>query len=173
MFPPALALLASASLASATAIKALAPGADALRGQTNWTLNAVSDTAVALQDAPAGTPSNISASLVSGELKMSCPFPDYHGVLVPVEGTDPVQYTLEFAKVGAELAAGSIADGWTSSDLTDDLRHPDLKKLANSKAGKGVFDVTSANFDFPALTFKPVEGEGYAIVIDYAHDITC
>ncbi|KAL1740203.1 hypothetical protein HDZ31DRAFT_85553 [Schizophyllum fasciatum] len=103
---------------------------------------------------------------------MSCPFPDYHGVLVPVEGTDPVQYTFEFAKVGAELAAGSIADGWTESDLTDDLKHPDLKKLANSKAGSGVFDMTSANFDFPALTFKPVEGEGYAIVVDYAHEFT-
>ncbi|KAL1738001.1 hypothetical protein HDZ31DRAFT_70514, partial [Schizophyllum fasciatum] len=63
MFAPALALLAGASLASASAIKALAPGADPISAQTNWTLNAVSDTAVALQDAPAGTPSNISAHL--------------------------------------------------------------------------------------------------------------
>ncbi|KAL1738878.1 hypothetical protein HDZ31DRAFT_14968, partial [Schizophyllum fasciatum] len=154
MYAPALALLAGASLASAAAVRSLAPGADAISGQGNWTLHSIAPTAVVVADSPVPTLSAISASLVQGELKMYCPYPDFRAALVPVEGTDPKQYTFEFVKADAELKEGTIVDGWTQSDLTDDLKHPDLQKVANSKAGKGVFDVTTANFDFPALTFK-------------------
>ncbi|KAL1726975.1 hypothetical protein EV714DRAFT_254375 [Schizophyllum commune] len=173
MFATTLALLATVAFVNGAAVKSLKPDADPVHGQGNWTLHAIAPTKVILDDSPVPTLSSISASLVSGELKMYCPYPDYRAVLVPVEGTDPTQYTFEFAKADAELAEGSITDGWTQSDLTDDYQFPDLQKVANSKAGEGVFDMTSANFDFPSLTWKPAKGKGYEVVLDYAHEPTC
>ena len=33
--------------------------------------------------------------------------------------------------------------------------------------------MTSANFDFPSLTWKLAKGKGYEVVLDYAHEPTC
>ena len=40
----------------------------------------------------------------------------------------------------------------------------------------GVFDVVEGHFDFPALSWvekTPEPGEGFLVVVDYSHDLTC
>ncbi|KAI5824443.1 hypothetical protein K523DRAFT_285004 [Schizophyllum commune Tattone D] len=177
MFAAAFALLSAVAFADATQVKSVKAGNDPIRQQGNWTLHDIASSALILEDAAADAPSKLSASLILDEFRMQCPYGDHVGALIPVEGASPKQYTLQFVKDDAQLPEGAIKDGWFKTDATDDFSHPDLQKLGNSKVGEnGIFDVVEGNFDFPALTWveKSAEaGEGFEILVDYAHDLTC
>ena len=55
--------------------------------------------------------------------------------LLPVDGSDPKQYTFEFVKADAKLAEGAITDGWFEEDAIPGINYPDLKKIGNSVSG--------------------------------------
>ncbi|KAL1751970.1 hypothetical protein FB107DRAFT_278162 [Schizophyllum commune] len=165
MFAAACALLSAVAFTDATQVKSVKAGNDPIRQQGNWTLHDIPSSALILEDAAADAPSKLSASLILDEFRSAR------------TATTPKQYTLQFVKDDAQLPEGAIKDGWFQTDATDDFSHPDLQKLGNSKVGEnGIFDVVEGNFDFPALTWveKSAEaGEGFEILVDYAHDLTC
>ncbi|KAL1696944.1 hypothetical protein GGG16DRAFT_42367 [Schizophyllum commune] len=177
MFANVLALLSAVAFVDATQVKSVRIGDDPIRQQGNWTVHDVASSAVVLENAAAGVASTLSATLILDELRMECPYADHVGALIPVEGASPKQYTLQFVKEDAQLPAGAIKDGWFQKDAADDLIHPDQQKLGNSKVNQnGVFDVVEGNFDFPALSWvekTPEPGEGFLVVVDYSHDLTC
>ncbi|KAL1719419.1 hypothetical protein EV715DRAFT_199332 [Schizophyllum commune] len=176
MFSTALFVLGAVGLASATQVKYIkASATDPLNSQGNWTLHSIAPSTFILEDAPDATTSNVSAYLNGKQVKMDCPYDGLVAALLPVDGSDPKQYTFEFVKANAKLAEGAITDGWFEEDAIPGINYPDLKKIGNSNVNKeGFFDVVDdGDFDFPALSWieqKPQNGQGYQIVIDYAHD---
>ncbi|KAL1660460.1 hypothetical protein GGF50DRAFT_91255 [Schizophyllum commune] len=179
MFSTALFVLGAVGLASATQVKYIkASATDPLNSQGNWTLHSIAPSAFILEDAPDATTSNVSAYLNGKQVKMDCPYDGLVAALLPVDGSDPKQYTFEFVKADAKLAEGAITDGWFEEDAIPGINYPDLKKMGNSNVNQeGFFDVVDdGDFDFPALSWiaqKPQNGQGYQIVIDYAHDAEC
>ncbi|KAL1699499.1 hypothetical protein EV121DRAFT_216109 [Schizophyllum commune] len=176
MFSTALFVLGAVGLASATQVKYIkASATDPLNSQGNWTLHSIAPSTFILEDAPDATTSNVSAYLNGKQVKMDCPYDGLVAALLPVDGSDPKQYTFEFVKADAKLAEGAITDGWFEEDAIPGINYPDLKKMGNSNVNQeGFFDVVDdGDFDFPALSWiaqKPQNGQGYQIVIDYAHD---
>ncbi|KAI4520626.1 hypothetical protein K525DRAFT_279668 [Schizophyllum commune Loenen D] len=179
MFSTALFVLGAVGLASATQVKYIkASATDPLNSQGNWTLHSIAPSTFILEDAPDATTSNVSAYLNGKQVKMDCPYDGLVAALLPVDGSDPKQYTFEFVKADAKLAEGAITDGWFEEDAIPGINYPDLKKMGNSNVNQeGFFDVVDdGDFDFPALSWiaqKPQNGQGYQIVIDYAHDAEC
>ncbi|KAL1726973.1 hypothetical protein EV714DRAFT_218263 [Schizophyllum commune] len=176
MFSTALFVLGAVGLASATQVKYIkASATDPLNSQGNWTLHSIAPSTFILEDAPDATTSNVSAYLNGKQVKMDCPYDGLVAALLPVEGVDPKQYTFDFVKADAKLAEGAITDGWFEEDAIPGINYPDLKKIGNSNVSQeGFFEVVDdGDFDFPALSWiaqKPQNGQGYQIVIDYAHD---
>ncbi|KAL1751971.1 hypothetical protein FB107DRAFT_220904 [Schizophyllum commune] len=179
MFSTALFVLGAVGLTSATQVKYIkASATDPLNSQGNWTLHSIAPSAFILEDAPDATVSNVSAYVNGNQVKMDCPYDGLVAALLPVDGSDPKQYTFEFVKADAKLAEGAITDGWYEEDAIPGINYPDLKKIGNSNIDwEGFFDVVDdGDFDFPALSWieqKPQNGQGYQIVIDYAHDAEC
>ncbi|KAL1688252.1 hypothetical protein GGG16DRAFT_60372 [Schizophyllum commune] len=179
MFSTTLFVLGAVGLASATQVKYIkASATDPLNSQGNWTLHSIAPSAFILEDAPDATTSNVSAYLDGKQVKMDCPYDGLVAALLPVDGSDPKQYTFEFVKADAKLADGAITDGWFEEDAIPGINYPDLKKIGNSNVNQeGFFDVVDdGDFDFPALSWieqKPQNGQGYQVVIDYAHDAEC
>ncbi|KAL1704596.1 hypothetical protein EV121DRAFT_205471 [Schizophyllum commune] len=104
MFAIALALLGASAFVHATQVEPLRTGNDTVSQlEGNWTLYDISPSTI-LKEVSANAP----YALTLDDFRIPCPSGDHIGALIPVEGANPKQYTLQFLQDDAQLPEGAI-----------------------------------------------------------------
>ncbi|KAI5827411.1 hypothetical protein K523DRAFT_418460 [Schizophyllum commune Tattone D] len=103
MFAIAFALLGAIAFIDVTQVQLIKACSDPVRQQGNSTLHDIASSVI-LED----TPANALSALDLNDFRIQCPGGDHIGALVPVEGANPTQYTLQFVEDDSQLPDGAI-----------------------------------------------------------------